>query len=1090
MPITLFDTATQRPIIFDSGTKAKDALLQGGANFSPDQDVYLKDGTGSIVKTKGKDAVGYVVTPGSEYSLATDEDVLNYNRAAKYDNPVQQGLAAVEGAVKSATLGLGPAVTRVGIELATPRGSEAGKKYGLAVQERAQENPLSSIAGEVVGVVADPVGAVGLLEKGAKGLAAGAVSSGTKAIAKAAPGIIQKAAKAPLVQKMSTRGIELATEGSIASGGYELGRQLVDSAPINPDAIISEMKDGAFFGGGLGVGLGAAEYGAKASYKAFKKQTKKLLDKIIDAPAEKSGEQIYDISTKAFKKELDPKYGRAQKGVKLQEESDGLYKYSDERKEGYVLGLSKDSKGLDLTDPAQLEKLGSDVGINDLARKYKTEKQANETLDQFMLRAGIDQQVESRLKSAKPYMAPEDASLLEQLEIFKERFRNLDNVQDVDREIYQAAKRREKSLYDKVFEELEPPSGPKTKQVLQGYENSGYGSPIYKEVENYDETFRAKRAQIRAEEKIAKAEKESSDLLGKIKQKISEYDYVRDVDDSGKKILYVFNDSALPASVTVRNLGKGVAPLDFEAGQVAKQFKMTPQKMQKMGNERLNEVSQFILDRYPTDGTILKKVTTSADYILEEINNVRNKAINDISDSVEQALNLAGSRQRITTEDIAQYIEGNILPRYIDEVSGNPIAGLEKEYKQIKEFADGYRNNGYVADKYGRQQKVYKPLDVKEIRDLRIKLDKVAKYNSAEINALKDAARELRTWVEDAVVSKIAEVDGELVKKYNAAKKQYGLSIDAEKVVDVAAKKAAKDSKFSLFYSGVGAAVGGSLGGAPGAIVGTMLGGAARNVLNEFSGALSVFLARNLGKNVERYENLIENTAKAFFKPVDKAVRVYNVLPKDTNEEILKRDYDRFMGELSDRQTYMEDFVDNNQELFASYPETSEKLLNKALMARDFLLQKIPRNPYEGNPFKESQWSPSAYELTKYLRYREAVQNPAIILKQIRDGYVTPEATEVLDVVYPETKQALFEKFVESAGKAKDLPVEKRVEIFKIFGIQMDSFMTGQNFMRLQQDANMQAQQSALQNQGASFKPQNAQNMAEKDLTLGNSTLK
>jgi hypothetical protein len=1095
MPITLFDTATQKPLVFDTGSSAKDALLGGGANFSPDQDVYLKSGDGSIVKAKGKDATGYVLTPGSEYSLASDEDVISYNRAAKFDNPVQQGMAAVEGAINSATLGLGNAMTRVGVELVTPRGSEAGKKYGQAVKERAAENPMSSLAGEVTGIIADPLGAVGMLEKGAQKVASKVVAKGTAAASKA-PGIVQKVAEAPLVQKIATRGIEFGAEGAAAGGSFEAGRQLTDGGPINPDAILSEMKDGSLFGGGIGVGFGATEYAAKSAYKGLKTQIKKNLDKIVGAPPEKAGEAIYETSTRGLKKELNPKYGRAQKGIKIQEEADGVYKYSDDRKEGFVSGLSKDANGLDLTDSAQIEKLGSDLGVSDLGRKYKTEKEAGETLENFISRAKQEQNIEARLGAAKPYMSPEDAASAEQISMFKERYRNLESVQDIDREMYEAIKKKENALNEKYFGLKETPPGPKTKKIVKGYEESDYygtkikGEPIIEEVENFEETFRAKRAEYQASERADKLARENEELVRKTKAKLSEYDYIRDMDEAGKKYIHVFNENILPPNVTVKNLGKGITPLDFEAGQMAKQFKMTPSKMQKLGNARLNEVAEFILDRYPTEGSILKKVTTSADFILDEINTIKNKSINELNDTVEQALNLAGSRQRITTEDIAQYVENSILPRYVDELSGNPIAGLEKEYKQIKEFADGYRNNGYVADKYGRQQKVYKPLDVKEIRDLRIKLDKVAKYNSAEINALKDAARELRTWVEDAVVSKISEVDGELVKRYNIAKKQYGLSIDAEKIVDVAAKKAAKDSKFSLFYSGVGAAVGGSLGGAPGAIVGTMLGGAARNVINEFSGALSVFLSRNLGKNVERYEKLIDNTAKAFFKPIDKSARVYTILPKDTDSEILKKDYERFMGEISDRANFMESFVDNNQELFSAYPETSEKLLNKALLARDFLVSKIPKNPYIGNPFRENEWTPSPYEFTKYLRYREAVQNPSTILKQIRDGYVTPEAIEVLENVYPETKQALFEKLVEQASKIKNLPVEKRVEIFKIFGIQMDSFMTGKNFMELQQDANGQAQQSALQQNGGNFKPQNASKMAEKDSTLGNSTLR
>ena len=61
------------------------------------------------------------------------------------------------------------------------------------------------------------------------------------------------------------------------------------------------------------------------------------------------------------------------------------------------------------------------------------------------------------------------------------------------------------------------------------------------------------------------------------------------------------------------------------------------------------------------------------------------------------------------------------------------------------------------------------------------------------------------------------------------------------------------------------------------------------------------------------------------------------------------------------------------------------------------------------------------------------------------------------------------------------------MEIFRIFGVQMDTFMSGTEFMQLQGQSNTQAVQSAQG--GAIQKPNNAYKNKEPELTLGNKTV-
>lgn len=1073
MPITLFDTSSQEPIIYDSGTDAKDAILSGQANFDPNQEVYLKDGSGAIVKSRGKDAVGYIADPNGDYSLATDEDVYKQNRKAKFGSTSQQVITGAEGLVNSAALGFGNALTKTAIDLFTPKGSDYAKKYGEAVQERSAENPGASLTGEVAGIFTDPLDAGAALAKGAEKVAAKTVATGTKIATKVAP-IAEKIITSPVVQKSAQRAVQFGAEGGAYGASFETGRELTDDKPINGDAILASAKENAILGGAIGLGFGATEAAGAAALKQTKVLTKKYLDKITGAKAEQAGEVFADTPTVSLKKEVPEFLGRKQRAVKLEEAGENGLKYADDRREG-IVDLKPDAKGIDLTNPADVKKMGDEFGVDDLDFKLKHMKPADEPLHEFMARQKIDQKIQDAVRRDYPYMSEADQGLADRIQQTKDRVKNLQNVTPEDIQIMDAALNAETKLFKKYNE----PSVKVPEPEMNGFDHAG--KPVWKEP---DTSF---ADNLKAEYNKARIEN-VEDALRRAESKLSEYDYIKSVGPDGKPGTYVFNESILPENITVKKLAKGVKPLDFEAGQMSKQYRMTPRQMIKMGNERLNEVAQFILDRYPTEGSMLKRVTTSADHIYEEIHTVKNRAIDDINEAVEQALNLGSTRNRMTSQDIAKYVEHEILPRFTDAKTGNPIAGLDKEFNQIRDFAEGYKNNGFVSDKYGKKN--YVPLDVKELREIRIKLDKVAKYNSEQANALQDAARELRTYIEDEVVSRVKNVDPNLVEKYNKAKKNYGLSMDAGKIVDAAAKKAAKESNFSLFYSGVGAGVGASMGGVPGAIIGGLVGGAARQTLREFSGAISVFLSRNLGKNIESYEKLIESTAKAFFKPIEKSARGYMILPKDSDDQIAKKDYLRLVSEIENKQSYMEKFVDDNSDLFAAFPQTSEKILNTTLRAREFLLTKLPKNPYQGNPWKEESWKPSPLEINKYMRYREAVSNPGTILRQIRDGYVTPEAIEVLDQVFPDTKLALTEQFIQNAGKAKTLPVEKRVELFKIFGIQLDSFMSGESFKQLQMDSNGQANETALQNNGGNYKPQNGFKLKERDSTLGNSTLK
>lgn len=1036
MPISLYDTITQQPFEVEDNETAKELLSTNKAGFAVDQDVALFGPDGELYKVKGADANAYIFDKG--YKLASQEDIYQKAKSETYSTPAQKAITATEGVVNSATLGFGPALTKAAIGILTPKDSDLDKRYAKAVEERREENPLSSLAGEVAGIFVDPLGAGALVTKGAKAVGKGVAVTGEIGAKLKAPKFITDI----VLGKTGVKAVEFGIEGGTYAAGYETGRQLLDDKPLNPEAIASEFKHGFATGGAIGGAIGATGQAASRALQETKILGKKYLDKITGATEKEAGELFKDTPIMSLEKEIEPKIGRQQKSIKLTETPDGAFSYSDGTRQGIISKFEDGATGINLKDPQAVNELGKSLGIDKLAEKIKYNKK-DESLAEFLARE-IDSQIkENQVASYYPYMEPNHQVAYEKIQEMKQAFFNLKNVTEHDVDLIRAAYDNEKRLF-------------------------GIYNPEYAEAtaEQLNDLFKQD--------------------LSRARRKLSEFDYIVTAGEKGESVVNVFNENILPKSLKTKSITKGINPLSFESKELSKQLGITPAKMDKLGNARLNEISDFILSHYPQEGSILKQATTSLDHIMEGINTTKTKAIGELEETINHALNIGGVRQKLTNEDIAKYIETNILSNYTDRATGNPIAGTERAHNQIKGLADSFRNTNFEEKigKYGKER-VYTPLDVKQLRETRINLDKIAEFQTETEKPLVKAARDLRFWIEDQVIDRVGAMDKSLKERYVVAKKNYRNALDSEKVVSLATKKAAQKSNFSLLYSGISAAIGGGVGGAAGAITGGLLGGAIKNTMNEFSGTLSIFLTRDLAKNIDKYERNIENAAKAFFKPVEIGAELYLKTPSKDEFEIAKKDIARLAMELESREQYISKFIDHNEYLFSNFPKTSNAVLEKSLVAREFLVSKIPKNPYAGNPLKENKWQPAPSELSKYMRYREAVNNPAVILDQIKRGYVTPEAAEVLNVVYPETKKILAEKFISNLDKAKDIPFQKRVEIYKVFGVKLDNFTQPENFLMLQMKANGQAQQTE---QG--MKTPNVSKMRKKELTQGNETVK
>lgn len=123
-------------------------------------------------------------------------------------------------------------------------------------------------------------------------------------------------------------------------------------------------------------------------------------------------------------------------------------------------------------------------------------------------------------------------------------------------------------------------------------------------------------------------------------------------------------------------------------------------------------------------------------------------------------------------------------------------------------------------------------------------------------------------------------------------------------------------------------------------------------------------------------------------------------------------------------------------DLRAVAPSTLTQAAAVALRGKQFLLAKAPKNPFEGVPVSVAPpWQPSAADLDKFSQYKEAVEQPAKVLKNMAQGYVSPEQVEALKAVYPAMYADLQQKIGERlATWNKPLTFQQKLAFTAIIG--------------------------------------------------------
>ena len=169
-------------------------------------------------------------------------------------------------------------------------------------------------------------------------------------------------------------------------------------------------------------------------------------------------------------------------------------------------------------------------------------------------------------------------------------------------------------------------------------------------------------------------------------------------------------------------------------------------------------------------------------------------------------------------------------------------------------------------------------------------------------------------------------------------------------------------------------------------------------------------------------------------------------------------------------------------EILAVAPGLSGMTAAAAVNAMSYLDSKTPKDPGAHLPPALRQpWEPSAEALDKWSRYREAIEEPEKVIKNMARGYIAPEQVEALQAVYPAIYANLQQKITERLMTyEKPLNFQQRLALSAFMGPEALG-MSPQQIQVIQQSQTL-AQGDKARQSGAGPKPDGRQAVNEEQI--------
>lgn len=1122
----------------------KDLLSTGEYNFDPNSTVPFIDQEGNPVEVSGAEASNYILNPyATSLRPATSQDIQGINKEATYGTIGQELLTGAESLASGATLGLSRAATQKAIE--TTAGKEAGQRYTEATRARQETNPAVSIAGEVAGIIL-PTGPASKALKVAEGigskvatktikgitsneLAKKAASKAGKYMAEGgvidgayefsnqtidenpynAEALIDRTADGALFNTILGGGLEATIKGT-SRAAKKVGEKTLGLLNKFTDGMPEAKAPDFYEVSGLELDrVNSASYPNKKAVKAIKTPEGIFYNdgkKKVKLSTE--GMSGIDLSNELTANDYGQKFG-----IENFYKKHKFYRYAGEPLDEFIYRtqevdqLAKDiENSIDSFTPVEQERFSAAKNVRDSYAKLNLDGNVTSREMQQIREEIMEAEDEIRNLYEKKYQTAANPTKEQLARGIEQRKNRIAYEKSKSKDIPPWFKDELDQKYSSLGAKSELSEGlikkeraDKVKQLRKEIKEGVEGAED--KLKDLETTYNVDTGRVsqyeqeikRLEQMLSKEEREVYDTIRKnrisqIGDDIGSYSYIDDGD-----AVYFNGDNLNNATFGAERVGSRAEKSGL-AKNIIEQYKPTAAKLKRFSNEELNEVAEYIKSKYPNQLEKFGDVKTPVDFIYKQIENDLDLGIRNRADAIIKMNNIAdalGKQVRLTNKDIADFLELSVLPQYSTTglVDGKkalvPKPNMSEAFNTVQKMIDEYRASDVSLDPITKIPK-YKELNIKEAIQKRVDIDRATNWTTEAERARNEANKEIRGFIEDRVASRAQRADPVAYQSYLDAKKQIKNALRAQEIVSNAYAKALKESgiKLPFFKLGLFGSVGGMIGGAPAGIATAAAVGYVDNLGKNYAGNLGAYFSGGIAKEGLKFLNKIDLSAQKFLKASTGTRRAIVAITGKKAEDQMEADQKKFTEELQAAENFTESFMQENDALIEMAPRTTAKILETAKKSREFLLSKIPQNPYQGIPYREKLWKPSSQDVQKYIRYREAVLKPSVVLDQIADGYVTPEAVEVLREIYPETLNRLKEQLLKNLEDETSLPVEKRLLLQDLLDIPLEA--TPETFNVYQSNA-LQSQEQAMRRQ--QVQPELMSQGQATQLPLGETTL-
>lgn len=1002
-----------------------EAIQSGAYGFNRSSSIHIRSRLGEFGTMPAGEAQEALSDTESGFTYDSEEAREQRRLEEKYGTAPQQLLTAAEGVARTTTLsGSDVLIDALG--------------GGEDANYRRKINPVAKNVGEFGGFFLDPLLGAGKAVKGISAAKkalkytplnrleqAGKIAGST--VAKAVHGVT----KSKHAAKIAGAGVRGGVEGVAFKAAQEISEHTIGDKPTNAElTMVDALKEtgkafltGAAISGGFSV-VGSA---AEKSANKFRKSKIAIMDDIKKEAGLPKGENRIHVRGEALKKR-QTQNELGQKSVLFEYDAKEMaYVYDDGLRRVLLDPTKIKGKVLDKMSKADFiefnEKLGMETYHGDYEKFLEAiDKTTTTGKHQNILNYFKDKKVsENIVKVMGSYEGANKAT--SQLNNIKKGYQRLVNKKKV---LTGQVKQKGKSL--------------KSSQRLKD---------LNKKIGEHRKAFADKKNEVAKIHAINNNLKNQKAVEKQVKEALAEYSAIIDKDR-----IFVTKiddiDDAIMDSMRVQKYEKGKRlTVSQEAGQ--KLSGRTQGEIKKAITSNINreiEYSNFLIDhiRPSSDRKFFNpKVKTDLDDFIENISETKFSSLEKVDgakNAAQHYYDTAGIKSTITGLEIAKHIESKHISKLLSP-RGVLIPGRQTEYNYYRKLADEYRAYNVVRDAEGAYVR-QRPFDIDEAINLKKALDQTEGLDftmpKAQARA-KEAVKSTANYMRGRIVKdmrRFTDID-RITDLYEANNKLASFSIEALSTVNRRAAQKMSNNRLSL--TGILAAgVGASVGGLPYAI-----GGLALRSLGQAYGTNAIALyADKVLKAQNQFATKLGSSVKGFLNSDSSRIQMLAIssgvkkTSKESYEESKKdlEEFNRnpeFVGEM---------FEKNNIVFSEMAPETFSIMQEKIFKSQQLLNSKFPKDPYMNDDFRE--FTPSDRDIAKFNRYKKAILSPMSFMDEMKHGYVSSESIEVMNTVYSAIFAAAKEEMMEQIS-GKKLSYSKRIQLNRIFNIQMDHYQRPEN---------------------------------------------